>query len=458
MSAKSLSESLAHHLAELRFDRIPDAVRQAAILHILDTVGVLLAGSRLAPGKAAYDLAISLGGRAEVTLPGTRDRVPLLEGVLAGATAAHSGEMDDIHSEAGTCVGGIIIPVLLAMAEKYGTDGHTFLEATIVGYETTVRVGLTINAPKLFSRGWWPSSLCGVFGVAAAGAKLLQWPEERIVTALGIGGLHAGGMLTGGAEGATARHLTFGRSAQSGILALLATLHGFTGPKRIFEDPRGFCLTLCDHPRWDYLQATADKFFLPEVAFKPFSCARQLHAGVEALISLMHERGITTDTIEEIELGVPEAISAMVDRPQVQGNRAASLASGQYVMAVTALRGELNLASFEEELLQSDEVLRLMEKIRVKAEAELDRYFPKYWPGRVRVRLAGGKSYVNEVLVPKGESGNPMSTAEVEGKFRALAAPVLGAEGAAALAHEIHRVEHSSSLEALLSALACPSV
>ena len=140
------------------------------------------------------------------------------------------------------------------MAEKYGGGGKRFLEAAIAGYETMARIGLSIDAPKLFARGWWPSTVCGAFGVAAAGAKFFGWPSEKTVNALGIASLHAGGMLTGGNEGATARHLAFGHAAQNGVLALLASEQGLTGPKRAFEDPRGFCLTLCAEPRWKYFQ------------------------------------------------------------------------------------------------------------------------------------------------------------------------------------------------------------
>ena len=188
----------------------------------------------------------------------------------------------------------MVIPALLAMAEKYGGSGRRFLEATVAGYETIARVGLSIDAPKLFSRGWWPSTVCGAFGVAAAGAKFLAWPADKTANALGIAALHSGGMLTGGNEGATARHVAFGRAAQNGILSLLAAEQGLTGPKRAFEDPRGFCLTLCAEPRWEFLQSF-DGYFLPEVAFKPYPCARQLHAGVEALLKLMAQHSLSAD-------------------------------------------------------------------------------------------------------------------------------------------------------------------
>jgi len=350
----------------------------------------------------------------------------------------------------------MIIPALIAMAERFDGDGRQFLEAAVVGYETTARVGLAINAPSLFARGWWPSSICGAFGVAAAGAKFLGWPVDKTVNALGIASLHAGGMITGGNEGATARHLIFGRAAQNGIVSLLATEHGLTGPKRAFEDPRGFCLTLCSEPKWEYLQET-DRYHLPDVAFKPYPCARQLHAGVEALLALIQQYSVTPEIIDEIELSVPTANATMVSRALTPISRAATLGSGQYVMAVTTVRGKMDLKSFEQEFLESFQVRSLMSKVKVKGEIELDRHFPKYWPGRVVVKTSDGRSRSKEVIIPKGESGNPMTPQEVKEKFLSLATPVLGEAKARTVIDEALSLSESESLEGLLSALRLPS-
>jgi 2-methylcitrate dehydratase PrpD len=453
MAAETLSEKLSRRHIDLQLGDVPSEVVEAAKLHILDSLGCLLAGSRLEPGKLAYDLAMASSGENSSftsTLLGTESRVSFLEAVQAMSAAAHCGEMDDIHSGAGTCIGGMIVPALAAMAERYGGCGRNFLEGAIVGYETTARVGLTINAPRLFTRGWWPSTLCGVFGVAAAGAKFLGWPLNKTANALGIASLNAGGMITGGHEGATARHLIFGRATQSGILSLLAASQGFTGPKRAFEDARGFCLTLSAKPKWEYLES-AELYYLPAVAFKPYPCARQLHAGVEALLRLLQDYAITPTVIEAIELFVPTAVASLVNRPVTSMNRAATLASGQFVMAVTTIRGKMDLASFDDRFLQSNEVNYFMGKVKVKDEIELDRYFPQSWPGRVRIRLQNGASYTREIIVPKGEKENPMSRHEVEAKFLSLAAPVLGDAKARSVIDEVQALEERGSLNALLA-------
>ena len=454
MVEETISEKLARHLAALHFTKIPIDVIQAAKLHVLDTLGCLFAGSRLEPGKRAYDLAAAAasGSTNHIALLASTARAPYLDAVQAMATAAHCGEMDDIHSASGTCIGAMIVPALLASAEKNGGNGGAFLEAVVAGYEATARVGLAVDAPALFARGWWPSTVCGAFGVAAAGAKFSGWPPEKTTNALGIAALLSGGMITGGAEGATARHLVFGHAAQNGLRAMIAVEAGFTGPKRAFEDPRGFCLTLCAAPKWEYLQ-NFDSYFLPEVAFKPYPCARQLHAGVEALLTLIRQEAIAPSSIKDITLSVPTANAAMVDRPTPPQNRAAALGSGQYVMAAAAIRGKMDFSCFADATLNDTEVRRLFSRVTVKGEKELDRYFPRSWPGRAELRLKDGASHTHEIIVPKGDPGNPMSPSEVEEKFFSLAAPILGDARATAVAQEVDALERRESLKDLFSAL-----
>lgn len=457
MAEESLSERLARHQTTLQFHEIPGAVVEAAKLHILDTLGCLLAGSRLEPGRRAYDLAVATTGdstSANVALLGSGAPASYLDAAQAMAIAAHCGEMDDIHSGSGTCIGAMIVPTLIATAQKNGGSGAEFVHGVIAGYETTTRVGLAVAAPALFARGWWPSTVCGAFGVAAAAAKFSGWPPDKTSNALGVASLYAGGMITGGGEGATARHLIFGHAAQNGLRALMAVEAGFTGPKRAFEDPRGFCLTLCAAPKWEYLE-NFDSYFLPEVAFKPYPCARQLHAGVEALLDLIQQHAITSSAIQEITLFVPSANAGMVNRPKPPQNRAAALGSGQYVMAAAAVRGKMDLACFADTMINNVDVQRLLTRVSVKGEHQLDRYFPQSWPGRVHIRLEDGRSYTHEIIVPKGESGHPMSQREVEEKFLSLAEPILGAERALSVIHAVESMDRRESLKDLFSTLGC---
>jgi len=232
----------------------------------------------------------------------------------------------------------------------------------------------------------------------------------------------------------------------------LAAERGFTGPKRAFEYPRGFCPTLSDEPRFDHLRSF-EKFHLLDTAFKPYPCARQLHAGVEALLKILRQHALPSDRLGEIELFLPAQNAAMMNRPSIMPTHAATVGSGQYVMAVTALRGKMDLASFEEQFLHREDVRRLMNRVKVSASSELDRHYPKYWPGRVVVRSAGGESYAEEVVIPKGERGNPMTATEVEEKFLSLAAPVIGDDKARSAMKAVYSMESADSPAPLLGAL-----
>ena len=57
MADPTLSEKLAKYNVALQLAQIPPEVIDAAKLHILDSIGCLLAGTRLEVGKLAYELA-----------------------------------------------------------------------------------------------------------------------------------------------------------------------------------------------------------------------------------------------------------------------------------------------------------------------------------------------------------------------------------------------------------------
>jgi 2-methylcitrate dehydratase PrpD len=122
-------------------------------------------------------------------------------------------------------------------------------------------------------------------------------------------------------------------------------------------------------------------------------------------------------------------------------------------MAVTAIRGQMDLTSFDGRFLQNSQVGSLMGKVKVIGEIELDRYYPQSWPGRVRISLKDGSAHTREIIIPKGEKENPMSAREVEEKFLSLATPVLGDAKAQSVIGEIHVLENSESLEGLLAFL-----
>lgn len=166
----------------------------------------------------------------------------------------------------------------------------------------------------------------------------------------------------------------------------------------------------------------------------------------------MQRQAPVPELIDEINLSLPTQNAAMVDRPSITGTHAAMVGSGQYVMAVTVLRGKIDLASFDAEFLNSDAVRKLMAKVEIIGSSELDRHLPKYWSGGVTLKV-GSEIYSEEVIIPKGEIGNPMARDEVEQKFLSLATPIVGDARARAVIDAVGWLDWRDSLEPLISSL-----
>ena len=93
-----------------------------------------------------------------------------------------------------------------------------------------------------------------------------------------------------------------------------------------------------------------------------------------------------------------------------------------------------------------------MAKVEIIGSSELDRHLPKYWSGGVTLKV-GSEIYSEEVIIPKGEIGNPMARDEVEQKFLSLATPILGDARARAVIDEVGSLDRRDSLDSLISSL-----
>jgi len=68
------------------------------------------------------------------------------------------------------------------------------LTAFILGVEVECRIGNSVS-PGYYARGWHITSTCGVFGAAAACAKLLGLAEDGIANAIGIAASQSAGIV-----------------------------------------------------------------------------------------------------------------------------------------------------------------------------------------------------------------------------------------------------------------------
>src|SRR5882762_1703225 len=125
--AVGATEAIVDFVSELRYEALSDEVRHYARRHLLDTVGVMIAGAggEVATRAEAVLAAVRPAGR--VPVPGRVRRADLLDAAFLGGTAAHGIELDDGYTKGSVHPGCTVIPSALAVGYNKGAsaDGMT---------------------------------------------------------------------------------------------------------------------------------------------------------------------------------------------------------------------------------------------------------------------------------------------------------------------------------------------
>ena len=197
---------LAEFIHDITWDQLPERVRETAALRVLDLVSVAAGAAKDPLAEAAKKaLGIVSGCQAEmpdvdlnrpgfVSVWGDTRNYPLATAAMINAMLAHTLELDDVHTASKTHGSASLIPAAWSCAGYLGKSGKDFLLAVVCGFETVNRVGMAFGVSAHRNRGWHATATCGVFGCAAACAKLLNLSVDQIVSALGMAGTQSSGV------------------------------------------------------------------------------------------------------------------------------------------------------------------------------------------------------------------------------------------------------------------------
>jgi 2-methylcitrate dehydratase PrpD len=425
---KFLAEAIAEFSAGLRYDAIPEAVRDAAVLHIVDTIGVCVAGARPSEesGRAAQALAKTWGGgSSDATLFGVGGRARADLAALLNGSLAQALEMDDKHGSSLARPGSTVTPAVLAAGEARGASLAEMVTAVTAGYEVMIRLGF-VGGDRFLARGYHTSSLLGPFGSAAAIGNLSGAAPGRIVDALGISGTFASGIQESTRTGSTSKILHGGWGAHAGMLAVDLAQAGITGPESVFEGKFGFFQTHLTPIEGELDFPTGGggfgtKWYLPDTAFKPYPCCQLLHAFIEAAKTILKQLkadGRAVDEVTAVNCKLAEPGLTLVTEPRDRKKRPQTPHEGRFSLpfgvASALIFGDVGLETFSEDRLRDERILKLA--VRIEAEEDPDSDYPAHCPAVLDV-VAGGKTYHCHVSYHPGCPEAPLLTGDVLDKF-----------------------------------------
>nr|ALV86748.1 hypothetical protein [uncultured bacterium P2N8] len=421
MLEASLTERLADWQLARRRTGFAAADIEAARLLVLDWLGSALAGIGTDTGRIFLEYA-RLQPAGKVTLLGLAEGRSVEVAALVNGALSHIVEMDDVERASVTHPGAVVVPAALAVAERVGASGPDLLAAIVAGYEIMVRVGAALGAEHYYH--FHNTSTAGVFGAAAAAGWLLGLDRDRLVWALGNAGTQASGLWQFNDEGALTKPLHPGRAAANGVLAATLSRLGLTGARNILEGERGFFAGLA--PRGDPQRVVAQlgepdqPLRVRQISIKPHASCRHTHAPIDAALALRAQ--LPADAlIDGVRISTYKAALTLCDKADPHTSPDAKF-SLQFCVASALLRGKVGLAEFSDTALAGKDLRALLPRIEVAVDAAREAAYPGCWSAAVSVTLADGRTLQAAQERPKGDPENPLTEAELEAKFRGLAA------------------------------------
>jgi 2-methylcitrate dehydratase PrpD len=413
-SESPVTERLAQFLAESQWNDIPAAVRHEAKRTVINFVGTALGGG----GDIAVELAIrALGpffGAPKATVIGRSDRPDALSAAFLNAVSANVLEFDDTHLPTVIHPAAPVLPALFALAELRPVSGEDLLQALILGIETECRIGKAVT-PTHYRRGWHITATCGVFGAAAAAGRLLRLDRQRMIWALGNAAAQSAGLIE--SLGSMAKSLSIGDAARNGLTAALLAEQGFTGPEQPIEGAYGFAKVMSEEADFSAItDGLGDSWEISSNAYKPYPCGVVLFPVIDGCLELRERHAIAADRIARVTVRGHPLLRIRTDRPNAQNGRDAKV-SVQHSVAVAFLFGAAGLAQYADACVVEPAVLELRRKVVVEEDASIP-----VETAFITVQTTDGRSVMSHVAQARGTMARPMSDAELEAKFRDLAA------------------------------------
>lgn len=414
--------ALCRMVVDTKYEDLPDDVLICARQSILDTVGVIIGGSRMEGVQPLVDYVREKGGNPEALIPFYGGKVPASEAALPIGTMARAMDLGQVHEEAGHC-SEYIVPALIASAGlKKSVRGEELITSFVVGQEVLIRIGMAYRSVSgAVSHG--RSSGHYIFGAVAAVGKLLGLNLDQLENAQGI------------ARGRTQPHdlamsrfttlmlrVHHGFVCHDAIECCLLAKRGITGPRReVLTGVMGY-LGLAN---WDtnpqaITESLREKWEMLNVTTKAYTCCKGAHTAIAGIIDQMKAQRFLTDDIASIsvdESSVNWDLTCFPEEnkwcPQTVPECQFSL---PYVVATAAYDGKVFLDSFTPKAMGRQDVRSLMNRI----SARLDPCLPA-WGARVTTTLTNGRKYSGEYRHVKGHPQNPFSWKELIDKFRMCA-------------------------------------
>lgn len=453
-----VARELAHRINRVTYAGLSARVVTNAKAAILDTIAVTLAGSR----EEAPQWLLRVPGMSDPgpsLVFGCGRRTSALNAALVNGVSAHAMDFDDVNIALGGHPSAPIVPALIALAELIEATGRDLITAFVAGFETETRIARGVNFHH-YEKGWHPTATLGIFGAAAACARLLKLTDEQIATALSIAASLASGVKAN--FGTMTKPLHVGHCARNGLFAALLAKEKFTANTQAFEHKQGFFQVFNGEGTFDcgrIFAGWADPFDIerPGIGIKLYPCCGSAHASIDGMISLAGRHDIGAADVERVDARIHARRLAHIDRPDPQSGLDAKF-SVQYCLARALMERRVVVDHFEAEAFRDPSVRALMGRIRVEPYTNPPPDVGDHYAVDLTVTLRSGQKVSIRQERPCGRTPeDPTPPDRLKAKFETCAGRALPSATVSALHSMLAGLEDVGSVRDVIAEIAPPT-
>jgi 2-methylcitrate dehydratase len=418
----TISQDIAKFVADFSYEKLPEEIVTEAKRFLYDSIGCAFGGFQTQDVKIAKDVYLGMGGIEEATILGFGKRCPAPNATLLNSMMIRALDFNDIYWKQDPAHPSDLIPAALSLGERKKASGKDVILAIVLGYEFLMRLS-EVADPGVRERKWHHATLTQ-FASAIIAGKILGLNAKQIANAIGISGSHnhtigavASGKLT------MMKNAADPFAVQSGVMAALLAEKGFEGPEHVFEGKEG--LAEAHGGKWNLdilTENLGETFRIKQCSMKAYPVEGLAHSTLSAAIKIAGELDLWPEEVKSVEI---ETISRAVDiladpakfKPTTRETADHSL---PFCVASAILDKNLTPASFADEQLNNERIMKLIDKITITANPEFDKLFPEMQPSKVTINAMDGRTKTQREDYPKGDPWSPMTQEDLDTKFKSL--------------------------------------
>ena len=439
---------LCRFLSEPDLSALPPSVIDHARQVLVDTLGVIIAGSGVPEvNRVAARLSPSCRKEEGVTCPGRAGGFEPLFAALLNGIAGSSLEYEEGNSRTMGHPAIQLVPALAADAEAGGLSGRDLLRGLVLGYETASRV----SRASLMRKGLHPTGTWGVVGSALGVGCSRQKGSEALEQIGNIAASYAfSPYVKNSFVGRNVASTFAGLVNQAALLANLFFENGFRADEGCLE--MTFSRFVSD--RFDpqvLVAGLGDEYAITENYFKPYPSCRFTHPALDALEEILQEKKIAPGEIARISVASFKAALHAASKPPA--NVEAMRFSVPYLIAARLCRGLIDLRTMDHGIVRDPQVMELAGRVQMSLSQEYEHLRPGRNPAKVTLHLKGGQEVTREVMDCLGDPRKPMPREDLVAKFLDLAGPVIGKDRGKEFLEKVEGLESVDNVRPLLRML-----